>query len=46
MVGGEEAPDIFFSWVGDFTERFIREDLILDLTPYLEEGSGVEGLLD
>lgn len=37
VVGGEEAPDIFFSWVGDFTERFIREDLILDLTPYLEE---------
>ena len=36
VVGGDEAPDIFFSWVGDFTERFIREDLILDLTPYLE----------
>ena len=36
VVGGNEAPDIFFSWVGDFTERFIREDLILDLTPYLE----------
>lgn len=36
VVGGEDTPDIFFSWVGDFTERFIREDLILDLTPYLE----------
>ena len=36
VVGSEDTPDIFFSWVGDFTERFIREDLILDLTPYLE----------
>lgn len=37
VLGGDDAPDIFFSWVGDFTERFIREDLILDLTPYFEE---------
>lgn len=36
VVGGEDTPDIFFSWVGDFTERFIREDLILDLNPYLD----------
>lgn len=36
VVGGEDTPDIFFSWVGDFTERFIRENLILDLTPYME----------
>lgn len=36
VVGGDDTPDIFFSWVGDFTERFIREDLILDLTPYME----------
>lgn len=36
VVGGEDTPDIFFSWVGDFTERFIRENLILDLNPYME----------
>lgn len=36
VVGGDDTPDIFFSWVGDFTERFIREGLILDLTPYME----------
>ena len=36
VVGGEDTPDIFFSWVGDFTYRFIRENLILDLTPYFE----------
>ncbi len=36
VVGGEDTPDIFFSWAGDFTERFIRENLILDLAPYFE----------
>ncbi len=36
VVGGDDCPDIFFSWCGEFTERFIRQDLILDLTPYLE----------
>ncbi len=36
VVGGEDTPDIFFSWAGEFTERFIREGLILDLNPYFE----------
>lgn len=30
------TPDIFFSWAGDFTERFIRENKILDLKPYFD----------
>lgn len=37
VVGGDDTPDIFFSWAGDFTERFIRENLILDLKPYLDK---------
>jgi len=37
VVGGDDTPDIFFSWAGDFTERFIRENLILDLTPYMDK---------
>lgn len=36
VVGTDECPDIYFSWAGEFSERFIREGLILDLTPYLE----------
>lgn len=36
-IGTDDAPDIFFSWAGEFTERFIREDLVMDLTPYLEK---------
>ena len=27
VVGGDDTPDIFFSWAGDFTERFIIERL-------------------
>lgn len=36
VVGGNDRPDIFFSWCGEFSERFLREGLLLDLTPYLE----------
>lgn len=36
VVGGNDTPDIFFSWCGEFSERFLREGLLLDLTPYLE----------
>ena len=36
VVGTAEEPDIYYSWAGEFSERFIRENLILDLTPYLE----------
>ncbi len=36
VIAMEDCPDIFFSWCGEFTERFIREDLVLDLIPYLE----------
>ena len=39
VVGTAEEPDIYYSWAGEFSERFIRENLILDLTPYLEADS-------
>ncbi len=32
IMGTDDQPDIFFSWVGDFTNRFIREGLLMDLT--------------
>lgn len=37
VVGSDECPDIFFSWGGEFSERFIRENLIMDLTPYMDD---------
>lgn len=36
VLGSDQNPDIFFGWVGDFTNRFIREDLVLDITKYYE----------
>ena len=30
VVGSDECPDIFFSFCGEFSERFIREGLLLD----------------
>lgn len=37
VVGSDECPDIFFSWGGEFSERFIRENLIMDLTPSMDK---------
>lgn len=36
MAGGGEMPDIFFTWTGERVNRFARNDLALDLTPYLD----------
>ncbi|MDO4473739.1 MAG: extracellular solute-binding protein [Eubacteriales bacterium] len=36
MAAGGEMSDIFFSWTGERVKRFARNDLALDLTPYLE----------
>ena len=36
VIAGDDAPDIYWSWCGEFSERFLREGLMLDLTPYLE----------
>jgi len=44
VVGSDECPDIFFSWGGEFSERFIRENLIMDLTSYMT-GEWADSLL-
>ncbi|PKL21412.1 MAG: hypothetical protein CVV48_08030 [Spirochaetae bacterium HGW-Spirochaetae-4] len=49
VLGSPESPDVFFGWVGDFTNRFIREDLVLDLTPYYDsewEDAMMKSLVD
>lgn len=38
ILGTDDAPDVFFTWPGEFTNRFIREDRILDITEYMESG--------
>ena len=40
MLGTENAPDVFFTWPGEFTNRFIRAGQVMDLTPYMEDGWG------
>lgn len=39
MASGEQMSDIFFSWTGERVKRFARNDLVLDLTSYLEDDS-------
>ena len=40
MLGTEDAPDVFFTWPGEFTNRFIRAGRVLDITNYmLNDGS-------
>lgn len=35
VLGTSEAPDVFFTWPGEFTNRFIRAGRIMDLTDLL-----------
>ncbi|MGG1679338.1 ABC transporter substrate-binding protein [Neobacillus sp. NRS-1170] len=37
ILGGNEVPDIMFSWSGEFARKFVRANAALDLTPYLNE---------
>lgn len=39
ILGGNDVPDIMFSWSGEFARKFVRADAALDLTPYLNEDS-------
>lgn len=37
IASGGDMPDIYFTWTGERTKRFARNEKALDLTPYLEE---------
>ncbi|AEI44233.1 ABC transporter substrate-binding protein [Paenibacillus mucilaginosus] len=34
LLGNNNPPDLFFTWVGEYGEKFIREGKALDLTSY------------
>ncbi|OZU86982.1 hypothetical protein CIL03_19180 [Virgibacillus indicus] len=36
-IGGGDAPDITFSWSGEFVQKFIDAEVALDLTQYVNE---------
>jgi len=40
ILGTENAPDVFFTWPGEFTNRFIRAGQVMDITSYMEDGWG------
>ena len=40
LMGSSSQPDIFFSWCGEFANKFIRANAVLDLTPYLDANNG------
>jgi len=35
VMASGEIPDIYFTWVGEFTRQFIRGKRVMDITPYL-----------
>ncbi|PWM37600.1 MAG: hypothetical protein DBX66_05060 [Clostridiales bacterium] len=37
LMGSNDRPDIFFSWSGEFANKFIAANAAYDLTPALEE---------
>src|SRR3954454_13093151 len=37
VMASGEIPDIYFTWVGEFTRQFIRGGRVLDLTGYLSK---------
>ncbi len=37
MMGGSNVPDIFFTWNGEFLNKFAKANVIRDITPYLDK---------
>jgi len=37
LLGGDDKPDIYFTWSGERLQGYIDEDLAVDLTKYLDD---------
>lgn len=37
VLGNDNPPDIYFTWVGEYANKFIRGGKALDMTPYVQE---------
>lgn len=37
LMGTEDQPDVFFSWSGEFAQKFVRSNNVLDLTDALNQ---------
>lgn len=41
LLGNDNPPDIFFSWSGEYSHKFVRGGQALDLTDYTKEGTAL-----
>jgi raffinose/stachyose/melibiose transport system substrate-binding protein len=37
LLGSQNPPDIFFTWTGEYGDKFIRDGVALDLTKYYQQ---------
>lgn len=37
LLGSQNPPDVFFSWAGEYGQKFIRDGVALDLTKYYQD---------
>ncbi|MDQ0200858.1 ABC transporter substrate-binding protein [Neobacillus ginsengisoli] len=45
LLGSATPPDVFFSWVGEYGQKFIRDGVALDLTKYFQADPNWSGQL-
>lgn len=46
ILGTNDAPDVFFTWSGEFMDRFVRENKIYDLTEALNQDGWKDSLME
>lgn len=46
ILGTDDAPDVFFSWSGEFMYKFVRENKIYDLTAALNQDGWKDTLME
>ncbi len=44
-LNGSEPPDAFFNWVGEDSARFVRDELVLDISSFGTEENGFQSML-
>ena len=46
VIASNDPPDIYFTWAGEFLNRFVREDLAYDLTDLLKESGTYDKMVE
>ncbi|MDQ6595163.1 extracellular solute-binding protein [Bacillus salipaludis] len=45
LLGSQNPPDVFFTWAGEYGQKFIRDGVALDLSKYYDENKDWSGKL-